>query len=105
MLLNRTKLSTLTLISAVALLGAPAPSIAKDNLVVAFQGALKSPPARCHIQTVAKGISKITGWKTEIHAGGSAFASPKKLYSQLARVITDLSHMPLAYTPGRFPLA
>jgi TRAP-type transport system periplasmic protein len=78
---------------------------AKDNLVVAFQGALKSPPARCHTQTVAKGISEITGWKTEIHAGGSAFSSPKKLYSQLARGITDLSHMPLAYTPGRFPLA
>ena len=105
MLLTRTKLSILTLISSAALLAAPAPSNAKDNLVVAFQGALKSPPAKCHTQTVAKGISEITGWKTEIHAGGSAFASPKKLYSQLARGITDLSHMPLAYTPGRFPLA
>ena len=78
---------------------------AKDNLVVAFQGALNNKPIQCHLKVVAKGISEITGMKIEYHAGGSAFANPKKLYPQLSRGITDLSLMPLAYTPGRFPLA
>jgi len=80
-------------------------AVAKDSLVVAFQGSLGSPVSKCHIQTVAKGISEITGLKPELHAGGSAFSTPKKLYPQLSRGITDHSLMPLAYTPGRFPLA
>lgn len=95
----------LTALSAATLLAASTVAVAKDNLVVAFQGALKSPPVQCHMKVVAQGVSEVAGWKTEFHAGGSAFASPKKLYPQLSRGITDLSHMPLAYTPGRFPLA
>ena len=80
-------------------------SSAKDNLVTAFQGSIGSPITKCHIEKIAAGIAEITGQKSELHAGGSAFASPKKLYTQLARGITDLSMMPLAYTPGRFPIA
>lgn len=78
---------------------------AKSNLVTAFQGSVGSPITACHIEKIAAGIGKITGLKPELHAGGSGFANPKKLYSQLARGITDLSMMPLAYTPGRFPIA
>lgn len=88
--------------SVLALVGTTAS--AKDNLVTAFQGSVGSKITACQIEQVAAGIGEITGLKPEIHAGGSAFASPKKLYPQLARGITDLSMMPLSYTPGKFPL-
>jgi TRAP-type C4-dicarboxylate transport system substrate-binding protein len=105
MLKNLNQIAAIAAISVTASLATSSTTFAKDKLVVAFQGGLNNKPVQCHLRVVAKGISDLTGWKLEFHAGGSAFASPKKLFPQLSRGITDLSVMPLAYTPGRFPLA
>lgn len=79
-------------------------SNAKD-LVMAYSGSLKDPAMICGVQTVAKELAAMVGSEVEMHVGGTGFAAPKKLYAQLARGITDLSVMPLAYTPGRFPMS
>lgn len=90
---------------AISLAGSHLPAAAKDTLVTAFQGSVGSPINSCHIEKIAKGISGITGLKPELHAGSSGFGNPKKLYTQLALGITDLSIVPLAYSPDRFPVA
>lgn len=77
---------------------------AKD-LVMAYSGSLKDPAMICGVQTVAKELGELIGSDVEMHVGGTGFAEPKKLYAQLARGITDISVMPLAYTPGRFPMS
>lgn len=92
-----------TLIGAASL--AMASTASAKDLVMAYSGSLKDPAMVCGIQTVANELAAMVGAEVEMHVGGTGFAAPKKLYSQLARGVTDISVMPLAYTPGRFPMS
>lgn len=104
--MNKTTIKT-ALVGATALCltaGYATTANAKD-LVMAYSGSLKDPAMICGVQTVAKELAEMVGAEVEMHVGGTGFAEPKKLYAQLARGITDISVMPLAYTPGRFPMS
>jgi TRAP-type C4-dicarboxylate transport system substrate-binding protein len=82
-----------------------ASSAAAEDVVMAYSGSLQDPAMVCSIQTVSKEIAALLGGEVEMHVGGTGFASPRNLYTQLERGVTDISIMPLAYTPGRFPLS
>lgn len=104
MLSNKIKSLTAGVATIAFSMGLSASANAKD-LVMAYSGSLKDPAMICGVQTVAKELAELVGSEVEMHVGGTGFAEPKKLYSQLARGITDISVMPLAYTPGRFPMS
>lgn len=60
--LNKISFSSIGVASAL-LLGLSSQAMAKDNIVVAFQGALKNKLIECHLKTIARGISEMTGKK------------------------------------------
>lgn len=76
-----------------------------EDVVMAYSGSLQDPAMVCSIQTVSREIAELLDGEVEMHVGGTGFASPRNLYTQLERGVTDISVMPLAYTPGRFPLS
>lgn len=75
------------------------------DVVMAYSGSMQDPSMVCSIQTISTEIAEMIGGTVEMHVGGTGFATPQNLYTQLERGVTDISVMPLAYTPGRFPLS
>lgn len=96
-------------IAAGAVLLAAAAAHAQDQHVmkVALLGTANNPVNACGALGLAEEIAEKSGGRIalELYLGGTAFASPTKLYEQVERGVIDYTMAIASYTPGRFPLA
>ena len=79
-----------------------------DTINLRFSAAMPgtSPLAKCGLQKFLGNIEKNSNGeiKVERHFAGSPLANPKNMYENVKTGVTQISHGPIAFCPGCFPL-